>query len=173
MALLGEPRAMRIVKTWLFVFLCLTMARAAEWAHQGANWSHGADMTMTVPAGLTAEEDESGVLAVKHSTGAMYVSFIWAANQGEAEQVIGAMVGQIKKDIPDAKLSAPKSAEMGGNVLKVQDGPGTINGAPFDVTVGTYSNGQKYLCLFALMSKADLEKWSQLMNALIDSIKFS
>lgn len=169
----AEAPPMRI-KCLVFVLLCLSLAGAAEWAAAGPTWSHGKDMSVTVPEGLTAKEDENGVLAVQHPSGAFYVSLIWAPSEAAAGQVLGAMVAQVKKDIPDVKLSEPKGGKAPNGTLEVQDGPGTIKGVTFDVTVGTLYNNNKYLCFFALMTKADMEsKWNPLMSSLIDSIKIN
>lgn len=161
------------IKTLVFVLLCLSLASAAEWAGAGANWSHGTDMTFSVPEGLTAKEDDNGVMAVTHPSGAMYVSLIWAPSEKEAAQVIGAMVSQVKKDIPDVKLAAPKGGKVPNGTLEIQDGPGTINGKVFDVTVGNLNQNGKYLCFFALMTKDDMAKWNPLMESLIGSVKIN
>lgn len=161
------------IKTLLIVLFCLSLAGAAEWAGTKGNWAHGKDLTITVPDGLTAKEDENGVLAVQHPSGAFYVSLIWAPTQAEATQVRDALVGQVKKDIPDVKLSALQTGQAENGTLQVQDGPGTINGVVFDVTVGSLEANKKYLCFFSLMSKADLEKWNPLMNSLMGSVKIN
>ena len=42
-----------------------------------------------------------------------------------------------------------------------------------DVTVGSVHNDTRYVCFFALLSKADMAKWDPLMKTLMTGIKFN
>ncbi len=168
----GERRAMKL-NIVLFLLLCLSLPSFAQFKGSGNTFNYGQEMTITVPAGLTGAVDEDGALTVKDATGAFVVTFIRASNQAESGQVCAAMATQAKKVIPDLKVNEPKSAQMGGNTIDVQDGLGTIEKIPFDVTVGSVHNSTRYLCFFSLLSQADMARWDPLMKSLIESIKFN
>lgn len=167
----GEKRAMKM-KIVFFLLLCLSLPSFAQFKGSGNTFSYGQEMTITVPAGLTGAVDEDGALTVKDATGACVITFIRAANQTESGQVCAAMATQAKKIIPDLKVNEPKSGQMGSNTLEVQDGVGTIEKIPFDVTVGSVHNSTRYLCFFSLLSQADMARWDPLMKSLMQSIKF-
>jgi len=162
------------IKCLFFVLLCLSLAGAAEWTAAGANWSRGQDVSLSIPEGLQGKEDENGTLTVQHPSGTLYVSLIYVPTESDAAQVLKAMSDQVKKTIPDAKLSEPKGGKLpNGNSLEVQDGPGTIKGTTFDVTIGTIHNSKKFLCFFALLKQSDLESLNPMMDTLMGSVKIN